>query len=242
MAITENIYGEGLKGQGPIPQAQGVFMESATQKAVLGTRVAFDDGRVFRYFLANGNITPGKLCKAGLGGETNKAVAVAAAIGAKTVYVTTAAAQTGLAEGFMSVNDATGEGITYKIKSSAANATTATSTDVTLYDPIFTALTTSSEVTLLESLYRDVALSTAETDVIVGICNVNVTDDYYGWIQTWGLVAVLCEGAPAVGTAVKPAATNGAVTTQTAGTQYLGRQVIIGVDDEYRLMHLELAP
>lgn len=227
-----------------IPPAQGIFEASATAKAKLGTRVRVGE-RVFYYAYAGGvALAAGKLVTmANPAAETDKAVEAAAAAGTYEVTVTTAAAQTALAEGYMAVNDAAGEGLMYRIKTSAANADTATSTDLVLYDPIVTALTTSSEVTLLPNQFYDLDIMDDVTDPIVGVPPIPVTANYYFWCQTWGPCPVLQSGTDAAGSIMVPHTTDGAVTTQTAYTSNIvGYQLVVGVSGEYRPVFLMLMP
>lgn len=244
MTASANMYNEAPTGFGPIRPAQGVYEESATAKAKLGTRVQVGD-RVFYYAYAGGTaLAAGKIVTpAAVAAETNKAVSAAVAAGSYNVTVTTAAAQLYLAEGYMCVNDADGEGLMYKIKASAANATTSTSTDLILYDPIVTALTTSSEVTLLLSPYYDLDLSAAVTDHIAGVPPIPVTANYYFWLQTWGPCPILQTGTDAVGSIMVPSATDGGITTQSAYTSnIIGTQMIVGVSGEYRPVFLRITP
>uniref|UniRef100_A0A6M3KIV1 Uncharacterized protein n=1 Tax=viral metagenome TaxID=1070528 RepID=A0A6M3KIV1_9ZZZZ len=245
---SANEYREALKGTGPIPPAQGIYEMSETAKAVLGQRIEFHDGRVFRYAKAGAsNLAPGKLVQAGTinaAGYLNKACA-AAAVGAYSVTVTTSAAVTTGEEGYLQINDASGEGIQYKIKKTAANATTATKTDVTLYDPIATALTASSEATIILNPYEAVVICAATTDIVLGVPPITVTAEYYFWLQTWGLACVLAEGTPPAGNMVTIAAgTMPGGTTIVASdiAPTIGRQVLVGVNGEYKPVFLMITP
>jgi len=257
---SANEYGEALKGVGPIPPKQGIYEMSETAKAELSTRLAFSDGRVFRYAKAGATaLAPGKLSKVGaLAAQINKAVEAAVAAGGKVVSLTTSSAITTAAEGYLVINDAAGEGILYKIKKTAANATTSTSTDVTLYDPIATALTTSSEGSVLYNPYEQVEIISAATDLIVGVSPITVTAEYYFWLQTWGPCALWSEGTPAVGLQVFPGLNSGVAGTSdivptvggwgSAGAACsfpcpsIGVQWQVGVNTEYKLVYLMITP
>jgi len=244
MTASANMYIESKSGFGLIKPSQGIYEESATQKAEIGFRLLVGD-RVFRYSYAGGvALAAGKLVKsAQLPAEVNKSVAAAASIGAKSVTVTTAAAQLYLAEGYMVVNDVTGEGICYKIKSSAANATTATSTDITLYDPLSVALTTSSQVELYGSPYYDLDLSAAVTDHISGIPPIAVTANYYFWLQTWGPCAALVGATTAAGDMLVPHTTDGSVAPGSVFTSnIIGYALTAGTATEYNGIWLRVAP
>jgi hypothetical protein len=85
-------------------------------------------------------LAPGKLAVAAtvVANHQNMAVAAAAAVGATSVTVTlgaTAATADYYADGFLTINDAAGEGISYRVKSHPAHAGSG-SLVVELYDPI----------------------------------------------------------------------------------------------------------
>ena len=244
MTTATNTRIESMVGFGPIKPAQGIYEANATQVAEIGQRILVGD-RVFRYAYAGGvALIAGTLVKsAQVPAEVNKAVAAAAAIGAKSVTVTTAAAQLYLAGGYMVVNDVTGEGHCYKIKSSVANATTATSTDITLYDPLAVALTTSSEVELYGSLYYDLDLSATVTDQISGIPPIAVTANYYFWLQTWGPCAALVGATTAAGDMLTPHTTDGSVCPGSVFTSnIIGFALTPGTATEYNGIYLRVAP
>lgn len=244
-----NEYSEYRKGDHPmIPFPQGIYEISETQRAPLGTRLALPDERVFRYCRAGAlALAPGKFIMRGTAStEIDKAISASVVVGAKTVYVTTAAAVTTAEEGWLQVNDDAGEGIQYKIKSSKANATTATSTDVTLYDPVATAMTAgATTVTLILNPYQGALICTAVTNVILGVPPVTVTALYYFWCQTWGLAPVWSEGTPAEGTLVELAVSLNVGGVTTANDDIclpLGYMWLIGVATEYKPCYLRIAP
>jgi len=245
MTASANMFKEAPVGFGRLKPNQGIYEESASAQAKIGTRVQVGD-RVFYYAYAGGTaLAAGKLLEnAALTPEVNKACGTAAAAGAYEVTnITTAAAQLYLAEGYLSVNDGAGEGLTYKIKSSKANASTSTSTDVTLYDPIVTALTTSSEVTLMHSPYYDLDLSATITNHIVGVAPIPVTANYYFWCQTWGPCALLQTSTDAAGSIMVPHTTDGSVTTLSVYTSNIvGFNMVVGANTEYRLAWLRITP
>ncbi len=244
MTAASNMNIESRVGYGPIKPAQSIYEESSTQKAEIGYRIIVGD-RVFRYAYAGGTaLIAGTLVKsAQLPAEVNKTVEAAAAIGSKTVTVTTAAALLYLAEGYMVVNDVTGEGITYRIKSGAANADTATSTDLILYDPLSVALTTSSQVELYGSAYYDLDKSADVTDHISGIPPIAVTANYYFWLQTWGPCGCLVGATTAAGDMLAPHTTDGSVAPAAAYTSnIIGYAKTAGTATEYNGIELRVSP
>jgi len=250
MSASANTNIESRVGFGVIKPAQGIYEVSATAKAELGFRIEVGE-RVFRYAYAGGvALAAGKLvAPTGYPVEANKTVGTAAAVGTKSIpNVTTAAAQLNLAGGYMVVNDVDGQGLTYGIKSSAANADTATSTDLVLYDPIVTALTTSSQVELFSSKYYDLDISATITDTIAGIPPIPVALNNYFWLQTWGPCACLVGATTAGGGLLVPHTTDGSVgpmvpTTAADNTENIvGYALTAGTATEYNSIDLRITP
>jgi len=255
---TKNEYGEALKGMGVIPPSQGIYEMSSAQVCTLGHRIAFADGRVFRYAKAGAvALAPGKFVKAGHTNHSiNTVVNAAVAVGNNNVVVRTGAACTTGAEGYLQTNDAAGEGHLYKIKTTAANSTTVAYTDVTLYDPIATALVAAtSEVSILSNPYEQCEIVSAAGELVVGVPPITVTAEYYFWLQTWGLASVLSNNTPTAGYVVYPsfsddiggttiynAALNSGLTGSSVPIQAAGIQWLVGVDTEYKPVYLMICP
>lgn len=244
---------------GNLIPAQGIYEESTTQNAPLGTRLQVGE-RVFRY-ASNGTtaLAAGKFVKSIVvpSSNINKAVAAAAATGDYTVTLTTSYAVTTAVDGYMQINDEAGEGLQYKIRLCEANADTSTSTDFTLYDPIITALTTSSEATIVYNQYQGLTIVSATTDRVMGVPPIPVTAStssttYYFWLQTWGPACILSEGTPPAGESVVHAISGsiGGVTTAIAAGGFgtgttipsVGRMMLVGVDTEYKPVYLTICP
>ena len=255
---ARNMYGQSTTTFRAIPPDQGIFEESSTAKAVLGTRVAFEDGRVYRY-AKNGAtaLAAGKFVKVGaLVAQINKAVEAAVTVGNNGITLTTSSAITTATDGYLQINSGTGmTGQQYKIKTCAANATTATSTDFVLYDPIATALTTSAYGSVFYNPYEQCEIVAAQADIILGVPPIAVTAEYYFWLQTWGPACVLSEGTPTAGhsvvvgvnsgiagtTNIIPIQATGAGTSKLA-TQIVGTQMQVGVDAHYKMVNLMIMP
>ena len=175
------------------------------QRHVLGTRLILQDGRTFR-FVENGGtlLVAGNVIQAEAPGANFDELVVpsAAAIGSETVTVTlgsSAATVDLFAEGYLFVEDDAGESFLYPVRSHPAAATPA-SLVVTIWNSIQVALTTSSTVLLLKSLYKDVIqMPTTGTGDIVGVAVSPIAADEYGWIQTHGPCGVLTDGTLVVG-------------------------------------------
>lgn len=188
---------------------QGLFEESSVAKHRIGTIRMLDDGRVFAYARDGGSaLSAGKVNQqyAPTANHLNCAVAVAAAIGDLSVAVTlgaTAAAKDLYKDGFLHVNDATGEGHLYKIRGHAAIDSAGTGVFY-LYDKIRVALDITSEVTLTKHPQDSVlTLPTTATGVPVGVAPIAVTASYYFWNQVKGVCPVLIDGTVVIGQHVR---------------------------------------
>jgi hypothetical protein len=224
---------------------------SATQLHALGTICETADGRSFRYSgsgavaLAAGlvNVTPAKVAN-----HTNIAVAVAAAVGAKTVSVTlgaTAATQDQYRDGYLVVNDAAGVGSAYRISGNPAIASSGTGV-IALAETVATALTTASKVSLVPSPWSNTIVHPggASTFYAAGVPNVAVAASSFFWAQTSGIASVLSDGVIAKGTngILTAAAVPGAVVTQGGATvtQTVSVAVEATVDTKYYPQFLTL--
>jgi len=231
-------------GDGDIKIAQGLYEISATQKGPVGTRVRVGD-RVFRYAYAGGTaLVAGNLLEcATLVEEEGKSPSATVAAGETEFTIATSAAQTDLAEGYMFTHEEAGEGYSYRIKKATANADTSTSTDIVLYDEIHVALTTSSEVALMNNFYYDLDIQTTITKYIPGVAPTAVTANYWFWCQTWGPCATWQDTTIAAGSIMIPGGTNGQVDTQSAYTSNIvGFNLYVGTADQYQPMYLRIAP
>lgn len=178
----------------------------------LGQLMVLPDGKVFVHALANTAAVLSRgvpvVQKAVAGTSVNVVAGADAAIGATTVVLTmpdttlcTIADQ--YAGGYLVVNDATGEGYTYKIKTSgtAAGASTATFT-LEPTDPIVVALVSgTSECTIRENPYFHVlnrAAGTGSVGMPAGVPPTAVSAGFYCWLQRKGTAALLAGGTLAV--------------------------------------------
>lgn len=221
---------------------------SDVSSCTLGAFGITDDGRLFRYSKAAGTaLDAGKLMQgpAVVANHQNIAVAANAAIGDTTVTVTlgaTAATANQYAAGYLSVNDATGEGELYEILSNPA-ADASASLVLTLRNPIRTALVAAtSEVSLTANPANGVIVApTTRTGKIVGVAVADVPANYYCFLQVGGLCPVLNDGALTVGSAVSPSnAVAGAVENGVIAQGFVGIAYQTGVDTEYRVVDLNV--
>lgn len=202
--------------------SQDYMASSATQMEELGTLRILRDGRKFRYVQADSSgLAAGKMCvaPAAVANHINKAVGAAYAIGATQISLTvgaTAVTADQYAEGFLQVNDATGEGYQYKIASNTACDASGT-TIIQLEEGLRVALVSAtSEVSLLANMHKAVTQTDVEENVPVGVATCAIAASAYGWVQTGGQGICLVIGTPAVGSMLTLAATAGGVTAINA--------------------------
>jgi hypothetical protein len=218
--------------------------ESAAEDLGLGVYLA--DRRAFRYAkVGASDVSKGKLqtAPAPKTNHHNVAVAAAAAIGAKQVTVTlgaTSAVANEYSEGYLCINDNTGEGQTYKIAGHPA-ANSSASLVVTLADPLTVALTTTSEACLVHNGFNGVIEGTSVTIRPAGVPLISLTAAYFGWVQSKGVASVLCETATTLGAKQKSSdSVAGAVEDLAdilgaSGEVEVGTaSIMAGVDTEYR--------
>jgi hypothetical protein len=203
-----------LKTQG---FSQSIYKQSVTQKEKLGTVRYTEDGRCFAYARAGGvALGAGALTQSAPidSNAHNEALSSAqsAAVGATSVTVTFGGAVTAdyYKDGWMHINDATGEGHIYRVKGHPAGTAGVT---VTLYDPIRVALVAStSEWTMTANVQNLVVICpTTLTGVPAGVPLIPVDINYYFWNQVKGPCPVLTDGTLAQGELV-------AVSNGTAGS------------------------
>jgi len=233
-------------------------VQTSGQKHKLGTRMTFDDGRVFRYCeVGAADIAAGAIVQAPAGvanHDMDLAIATAAS-GVTSLTVTlggTAATKNQYKDGYLYINDGTGQGSIYKIKSNAAGDSSGTCV-ITLdeEDGTVTAVTNGDTIVGLSvNPYSNVIISpTTVSNIVVGVAPRALTTDYYGWLQTWGPAAVLCNAAGVIG---EPVRVGGASTAggfedldrdgSNENEAVIGHQMLIAsVATDYALIDLTIA-
>lgn len=228
--------------------AQEIYSESSTQLMPLGTKCVTSDGRAFRYVKVGGTaLVAGKLYDGAATVDNHQNLTCAAAsIGDTSVTVTlggTAATANQYAGGVLIINDQTGQGYTYAIKSHPAQATTTGDLAVALEDPIIEALDTTSQASLTYNQYNGVIIHAAtETGVAVGVAVYDVTEAYYGWLQTRGPVSLLQDASTgSAGQAVAASTTtDGSGTVGTGVLAPIGTYIDDGTSTEYNPVFLTI--
>tara|TARA_X000001388_G_scaffold18882_2_gene12252 strand:- start:2074 stop:2880 length:807 start_codon:yes stop_codon:yes gene_type:complete len=181
---------------------QGIYSESSTQLAPLGTKLEFDDGRMFRYTKSAAAITIGLVCgndySDGLLAETDNFTVSGSAgdrefsmTGGGSEFSTTAEAYAG---SYIVFTDGTGAGQYFRIK----DHTTASSDKITfqLYDKLVTAPGSDTDIIIVGNPYGAVlaadgtSVGAATDSFAVGVNPIAISSGYYFWMQTRGICSV----------------------------------------------------
>jgi hypothetical protein len=178
---------------------------TSDQKNMLGRIFDLNDGRRYRYAEAGGSTIAKAVmtqCEAVIPNWVDEpqttGYAVAAAIGdtSITLLLQTALEAHDMDDGWLLVNNETGEGELYRIKSHTIGTTPVvqiadeggirTATKVT---------STETDITLIKNKWKDIIVvpAGAQTHVATGVPNVAITGDYFGWVQTRGPCAILAD-------------------------------------------------
>jgi len=232
---------------------------STSAQFPLGALLVYND-RTYRYARAGATIPAGQACctrnKAHASRHLNMDCAVAA-IGSTTVDVETAGdtdiVANEYAGGYLYVNDGTGEGLCYKIKSHPAHDHSADPTcTITLYDPIAVALVASgtSQVSLSHNKYEKVIKAPGTTPLTgeaVGVSSSVLASGEYFWLQVSGPAAVLVSGTVVIGDSVCltiNGGTAGALIARVADdanqrvSRTVGQVMQVNASTEYALIDL----
>ena len=178
---------------------------TTAQKQKLGTRMQIFD-REFVYCQAGEAITAGKLVMGAArtaGHQVDLAVSAASA-GSTTVTLSGSLTVTKdqYKDGWIIFNDVEEEGHMYRIKSNTA-VSSATGCVITLdeEDGLVVAITTSQQVGLYESPYKEVEAHDANDvdHAPLGWTCVDIADESYGWLCVKGFTTALGDGTPAAG-------------------------------------------
>ena len=181
-----------------------------TQLHPYGTRMVLPDNRVFYYGQTDGAQTAGAICQSpvGIANHDMDLATNTASSGDKSVTVTvggTAATANQYADGYLYVNDGTGEGHIYKIRQHDAISSSGSGA-INLYDgdAIATGFAAATIAGLAKNPYKDfIVYPTTSTGHAVGVAATDFDDDDFGWLQTWGPAAVLCDVAFVIGNHVR---------------------------------------
>jgi hypothetical protein len=224
---------------------------SATQQHDIGTRYVMpgdEDQRIYRYTLAGATaLDPGKLVvNSDVDSDVvNKTVARTYAAGTREIIIDSAGAVTAdeYRGGTLAISDATGEGVLMRV---SGNTALSGAGELTVYlkEPCPVALTIDvSEATLLRNPWYGVVISaTDQADMPVGIPNVTIAANEYGWVQTRGECAGWADEAFAKGAMLTiGTGTAGQIEAlDAAGEPLVGVAMEAAADTEYRAVYLQI--
>lgn len=233
------------------PGTQG----TTTQALSVGVRHQDQWGRVFYYAKAASAVGRGKvgIAAAVITSHNNMNFATAPAVGDRSVSVTLASAAATAdqyKDGWLVVQDGTGEGRAYRVEGHGAQSTTTGNLTVYLAEAIDTAGAVSElNVDLIYNKYDELrpVPDTAEDYVVVGvpICVGGLGAGEFGYIQTWGPCSVWRDAAETLGRELTLGATTG--TGQVQEKDHVDEVCLgtggpaVGVETEYQLMYLKIS-
>ena len=246
------------------PVAGNQYTESATQLHPLGTML-IDGERKYRYVKMGGvGVLAGKLIQGKAvhhaTDHINMAITANVAAGARVISVETGGGNFTkdlYAEGWLWVNDGVGEGQAWKVRSNPAHVHAVDpSVEVTLYDPIVTAITQAgTEVSLIENKFKGVVVgdgATARGAMSLGFTVIDMTAEYYGWILVSGPGCALTSGTVVRGDVVLATTGGGlagAVIARAADAAEaitvapnLGVVLQVNANTEYSLIDVQIEP
>ena len=218
----------------------------------LGSAMQFADGRRFRYAKAAGTaIAVAKLCQQTLNDANfdELVVPTARAAGDRTVTLTTGATAVTLdqlADGWAVVEDDTGEGYIYTIKSNPAAGTTSTLT-LELYEELQVAWTTSTTVGIFVNPYAATIIHPSPaTALLTGITVSAMSASRFGWLATWGPAICLVEGTWVINEGLIDSASADGAAAPTASTaageeNYVGLTMEVTATTEHGLMFAKIS-
>jgi len=235
-----------------IPVDQGIYEESSTQKARLGTRLHVGD-KIFHYarLSTSANVKAGDLlCVPAVIASHQSAILTISAQTAGKDFLTCSASVGNevlvdqYAEGYVTVASTAlaGGGGMFRIKSHAAGAAVA----FYLYDSI-PGTVAAGPGSLTPCLYNRVLIGNAVTALAAGVAPCSITTSNYFWLQTWGPTAVKASTAIGAGIALTVAVSGGVqdlltIGAYTAGGMQIGQSIGVGVESHATPVYLTIAP
>jgi hypothetical protein len=221
---------------------------STSKQHAIGEKYVDEFQKVYRY-VKNGAaaLDAGKLVVTADADANvvDKFVARTYAVGAKEIIVDVSGAivADAYADGTITISDATGEGVNYRVTGNTATAGAGEMT-VSLAEPLTQALTVDvSQYSLIKNTFDSVVISaTDQADMAVGVPNVAIAANAFGWVQTGGICATLADEAVTRGLALTiGTGVAGAVeAADGVGEQIVGVAQDTLVDTEYRSVFLKI--
>ena len=204
--IMPNIINNGNVNAPSDGVKQGLFEESSTQQGNVGAERRLEDGRAFRYAYFAAAANTGLLvstdvsatCVVEVEGSMTGASAAATSVTITDSTTLGSATADQYAGAYLHIGDDAGEGYQYRIRGNTAASSNAV--DFTLYDGLLEAVTSATDWAITGYPYNNVRGAVGTADYIVsGVTIMDVTANYYAWVQTRGIATVLSNGAVAIG-------------------------------------------
>ena len=176
--------------------AQGIFETSSTLKYRLGEKIVVG-AKIFRYVQASEALTAGNLCTAKPALDGEDTVTVAHPIGTnKVVHVASAVITLNqFAEGLLMVDEGTGAGDAYQIKTHPA-ISSGNAGVITLYDGLRTAwVIADTDILMVGPVWVVQESNIDQAELPMGIPLIDVESAYYFWIQRSGISPALMDEA-----------------------------------------------
>ena len=225
------------------------YAESSTELFPLGTTMQYGNN-ILRYMQNGGTaVTAGKLTQhaAAIAHHHNMTATAAVAAGETAISVETNGTDITLnqyAGGYLYVNDVNGEGQMLRVESNPAHDHSADpSIIITCYDDLATALTTSSQLSLIANPNTGLIVApAAETGAIMGATVIDTTASYYAWFTVKGPASLLTVGTLVVGNvAVRSGGTAGGVAPATDNVlMEVGDVMAVSATGEYSLINMNI--
>ncbi len=221
----------------PLITSMSVYAEETNASTNIGQQVTTQDGRNFRYVQAGAsNLVVGNVIQSPARDVqfTDMAVTPAIAVGSSKLTITngTTATTLDMFRGGLAVVSVTpGLGQVFTITGNSVAASGA-ALEVYIDEPVITALTTSSKITLQKNQYDDVIQSpTTRTGKTVGVANFALSATKFGWVQSHGHAGALSDiTVAALGESLSPSTTTaGATTKQVTLLETIGVATLLQV-------------
>ena len=205
MAVTtDGWFNNSVPGTPQTISEGTIYDKDANPKRAIGSRLIRQDGSEFVYCHFGADTTQGLLVaqdisESGVVESDNIVVAPASAvntndgtIGAKFIEITLASITADqFAGGYFTITDGTGIGYVYRIKGNTATGDPAAGNfRLQIYEPLQVALDATSDINITGSLYSNLEVATAATDIVipgVSCSNMDVSEQAYGWVCVKGV-------------------------------------------------------
>lgn len=199
---------------------QDVGETSPAKREAVGALRITADGRKFRYAKAGpAGLAAGTLALAPAAVSAHCDLpASPTAVGERVVALAVGnapVAENAYEDGFLQVAAADGRGRQYRILSNTA-CPAGGKVVLTLAEPVRSALTAASRVSLVPSPWSGAGASATGENLPVGVASCDVPAGHYYFAQTGGVACCLAAGAASVGSMLVPAATAGALAAMNA--------------------------